>query len=134
MLAGGLGRLGRLELVLELLVEQLLLELLGHDQLEDPEVGAAVVELDLRVLGRARGLLVGGEQGVGECIHQRVGGDPLLLLECPDGVNDLLGHAATSVRPSSRFERRTASSGIVTVPSLGRDTQLALVGVPRADR
>ena len=110
LLAGGLGRLGGLELVLELLVEQLLLEVLGNDQLVDPEVGGAVVELDPGVLGRAGGLLVGGEERVGERVHQRVRVDSLLLLERLDGVDDLLGHAATSVR-------RATDSSVASPPA-----------------
>src|SRR5262249_1586700 len=115
-LAGGLGGLSRLELLLELFVEQLLLEVLGDLELVDAEVGRAVVELDLGVLGGARGLLVGGEKRVLERVHQGVGGNSLLLLEHFDGIHDFLGHALT---PSfdSRFERRTAVRGIETGPS-----------------
>ncbi len=115
-LAGGLGRLGDLELFLELLVQQALLEVVGDLDLEHAEVGGPVVELDLGVLGRAWGLLVGREQRVSQRVHQGVGVDSLFLLERLDGVNDLLGHAVTSVSSVNRFERRTDASGIVTVP------------------
>ena len=80
----GLGRLG----------EQLLLQLGRQDQFEDAEVAGLVVEVDPRVLGGAGGLLVGGEQRVRERVHQLVGGDPLLLLERLDGLDDLFGHGS----------------------------------------
>ena len=78
----GLGRLG----------QQLLLQLGRQDQLEDAEVAGLVVEVDAGVFGGAGGLLVGGEEGVLERVHQLVGGDPLLLLERLDCVDDLFGH------------------------------------------
>ena len=71
LLAGLL--LDPLELVeraLARLVEQPLLEVLGELDREDAEV-AGVVELDGRVAGRARSLLVGGEQRVLERGQQR---------------------------------------------------------------
>ena len=40
------------------------LDLLGNDQLVDAEVGGAVVELDLGVLGRAGRLLVSREKRI----------------------------------------------------------------------
>ena len=51
-----------------------------------------MVEVDAGVFGRAGGLLVGGEQGVLEGVHQLVGGDSLLLLERFDCVDDLFAH------------------------------------------
>ena len=78
----GLGRLG----------QQLLLQLGRQDQFEDAEVAGLVVEVDARVFGRAGRLLVGGEEGVLEGVHQLVGGDPLLLLERLDCVDDLFAH------------------------------------------
>ena len=102
----------RLDLGLELLVEQLLLEVLGDEQFVDTEVGGRMVELDLGVLGGAGGLLVGGEEGVLEGVHQRVRGDSLLHLERLDCLDDLLGHATTSSSSGNRFDRRTASSGM----------------------
>ena len=79
LLLGGLG-------------EQLLLQLGRQDQLEDPEIGGVAVEVDAGVLGRARRLLVGGEQGVLERRHERLGVDALLLLEDLDRVDDLAAH------------------------------------------
>jgi hypothetical protein len=113
-LAGRLRGLGGLQLLLELLVEQALLEILRDHQLVDAEVRAAVVELDLRVLRGSRGLLVRGQQRILKRVHQGVGGDPLLLLEHLDGVDDFLGHATSS---GTRFERRTLCNGMVTAPS-----------------
>ena len=78
----GLGRLG----------QQLLLQLGRQDQLEDAEVAGFVVEVDAGVFGGAGRLLVGGEERVGERVHQLVGGDPLLLLERLDCVDDLFAH------------------------------------------
>src|SRR6201996_8798940 len=55
--------------------EEFLLQLGGQDQFEDQEVTGLVVEVDPRVFGRARGLLVGREEGVLERVHQLVGRD-----------------------------------------------------------
>ena len=74
------------------LVEQLVFEVLGHEQFEDAEVAGLAVEFDARVLGRAGRLLVGREQRVFERVHQGFGVDPLLALEQLDCVNDFLGH------------------------------------------
>ncbi len=94
---GGLAHLPRLGvdrgLLLLHLGEQPLLELGGDDQLEDDEVAAVAVHVHARVLGGAGGLLVGGEQGVLERRHQALGGDALLALEDPYGLQDLSTHA-----------------------------------------
>ena len=71
---------GLAQLLLDL-VEQLLLEVGGTQQLEDAEVAAVVVDVHARVLGGAGLLLVGRQQGVLERLHQPVGGDALLALE-----------------------------------------------------
>ena len=96
----GLAQLARLGVDLALLLflrfgrlgQQLLLQLGRQDQFEDPEVAGLVVEVDACVFGGAGRLLVGREKGVRERVHQRVGGDPLLLLESLDCVDDLLAH------------------------------------------
>ncbi len=90
----GLAKLARLGVDLLLLLlgdllKELLLELSGQDQLEHPEVSGVAVQVDAGVLGRAGRLLVGGEERVLERRHQGLGVDPLLLLEAPDGLNDL---------------------------------------------
>ena len=51
-------------LFLDRLLHELLLELGRQDQLEHAEVRRSAVHVDARVLGRARGLLVGGEERV----------------------------------------------------------------------
>ena len=60
----GLGSLRGAYLLLELLVEEFLLDIFGDYQLVHPEVGRRGIQLDLGVLRRTRGLLVGRE----ECI------------------------------------------------------------------
>ena len=77
-----LARLGvdRLFLLVGGLLEELLLELGRQDQLKDQEVAGVAVQIDTRVAGRLGSLLVRGEQGVLERLHQRLGVDPLLLL------------------------------------------------------
>src|SRR5262249_21799281 len=89
----------------------------GKDELEDPEVGRASVELDARVLRGAGGLLVRGQQRVLKRRHQRLGVDSLLLLERPNCLDDLLGHdgfTSESEKSGIRFERWTSSSGMST--------------------
>ena len=56
-----------------------------------------MVEVDAGVFGGAWGLLVGGEQGVLESVHQLVGADALLLLERFDCVDDLFAHGDDSL-------------------------------------
>ena len=51
-----------------------------------------MVEVDAGVFGRPGRLLVGGEERVGERVHQLVGGDPLLLLQRLDCFDDLFAH------------------------------------------
>jgi hypothetical protein len=91
--------------------EQLLLQLDRQDQLEDAEVAGFVVEVDAGVFGRPWGLLVGGEQRVGERIHQFVGGDALLLLERLDCLDDLLAHGCSSVGSKVGWVRRYFGPG-----------------------
>ena len=80
-----------LERALARLVEQPLLEVRGQLDREDAEV-ALVVELDGRVAGRARRLLVGGEQRVLERRDERALLDALLALDLADRLDDLLAH------------------------------------------
>ena len=112
-------RVDRLLLLLDRLRHQLLLQLGRQDQLEDAEVGGVAVEVDASVLGRLRRLLVRGEQGVLEGAHQGLGVDPLLLLEAPDGLDDLAAHLAPSsvLWSGTRFERRIPASGISISPA-----------------
>ena len=89
-----------------------------------------VVELDGGVPGRARRLLVGGEQRVLERRDQRALLDALLALDLADGLDDLLAHLN---HPSSiRFPRTIASYGISTRSPFGVDRQR--VGLGRNDR
>jgi hypothetical protein len=90
----GLGidlRLRRLDLG-----QQLLLELIWHEQLEDTEVGRVALHIHTRVLGRAGLLLVRGQEGILERKHQSLGGDALLALEQVYRFDDLLGHLSPS--------------------------------------
>ena len=107
-------RVDLLLLLLGRLVEQLLLQFGRQDQLEDAEVRGIAVEVDARVLGGAGGLLVRGEQGILERLHQRLGIDPLLLLQPPDRLYDLATHASPPESSGTRFERRMPVSGMVT--------------------
>src|SRR5204862_738186 len=112
----GLG-IDRLLLLLDRLRHQLLLQLRREDQLEDPKVGRLPVEVDAGVLGRPGSLLVGREEGVLQRSHERLGVDPLLLLEALDRLDDLAAHLATSrwLRCSgTRLERRIPERGIST--------------------
>ena len=77
----------------------------GQQQLEDLEVAGVVVDVHARVLGRAGALLVRREERVLQGVHERVGGDSLLLLEHVDCVDDLLAHAA----PSSALQQIAAA-------------------------
>ncbi len=98
--------------------EELLLELGRQDQLEDAEIGGLAVEIDTRVLGRAGALLIGGEQGILERRHQRLGIDALLLLETLQGLDDLATQAITS-NSGIRLERRISLKGMRTAsPSI----------------
>ena len=76
-------------LLVDRLDDELGLEALGDDELEDLEVAGVVVDLDAGVLGRARLLLVGGQQRVLEGDHELVGGDALLGGERAHGFQDL---------------------------------------------
>jgi len=86
--------------------EQARLEVLGQLDREDAEV-SQVVELDGRVPGSARRLLVGRKQRVLERGDENSGLDPLLALELANGVDDLLCHLPC---PSSIRLARTMSS------------------------
>ena len=77
------------------LPDQLLLELRRDHQLADAEVAELAVHLDPRVRRRAGRLLVGGQQRVLERDHQLLARDALLAREAPDGIKDLLRHAAS---------------------------------------
>ena len=114
----GLAQLARLRVHLRLaqlllhLVEQLLLELGGQDQLEHEEVTGLPVHLHAGVLRRAGRLLVGREERVLERLHQAVCRDALLALEHSHGLDDLLGH-----RASRRLLLLISEYGIDTTPS-----------------
>jgi hypothetical protein len=124
----GLAQLSRLgvDLLLGLLgdlLEQLLLQLSGQDQLEHAKVGGFTVEVDARVLRGAGGLLVSGEQGILERRHQRLGVDSLFLLEAPDRFDDLAAHAPPPESSGTRLDRRIPSNGMSTTPrSASSDT------------
>ena len=87
--------------------DHLVLDLLRDEQLEDDEVARLAVHLDERVLGRARRLLVRGEQRVLERQHQLLGGDGLLGGEAADGLEDLPRHVAPPPRGCNGGCRRT---------------------------
>ena len=72
------------------LVEQLVLEVLGEDELLDPVLAQVGVHADARVADRVGLLLVGGEQRVLERVDELVLCDPLLARQRADGVDDLL--------------------------------------------
>src|SRR6185436_3136344 len=103
---------GRLPGLLLDLVEELLLQVRRKQQLVHAEVTAAAVHLNARVLRRSGRLLVGRQKRVLQRRHQAVGGDSLLALEDPDGLNYLLGHRS----PSSRLLRFISEYGIVRTP------------------
>ena len=87
------------------LVEQAHLEILGQLDREHAEL-ALVVELDGRMTGRARRLLVRGEQRILERGHEGARLDPLLALDLANGLDNLLGHRFCIAQPSSiRFAR-----------------------------
>ena len=72
------------------LVEELVLELLGQDELLDAVLAELGIEVDARVLHGARLLLVGRQQGILEGRDQLLLGDALLPRERADGLDDLL--------------------------------------------
>ena len=84
------------------LVEQLILEVLGQQELLDDEVAGVTVHAHAGVTRRAGLLLVGAEQRVLERAHQLLLGDALLAPESLDGFDDLCGHVPQS---PTRFER-----------------------------
>src|SRR5207237_6270148 len=67
-------------------------------------------ELDGRVPGRARGLLVGGEERVLERLDQHVFLDALLALDRADGFDDLSAHRQFT--SWIRFPRTIAAYGM----------------------
>ena len=99
------------ERLLARLVEQAHLEVLGQLDREHAEL-ALVEELDGRMAGRARRLLVRGEHGVLERGDERHRIDPLVALELADGLDNLLGHLCSFChhQPSSIRLARTSSS------------------------
>jgi hypothetical protein len=80
------------------LVEQLLLEVGGKDQLVDAEVAGLALHPDARVPRRAGLLLVGRQQRVLQGQHQLLLRDALLSAEDAHGVDDLLRHAQSPRR------------------------------------
>src|SRR5207247_10488303 len=129
-------RVDRLLLLLDRLRLQLLLQLRRQDQLEDPKGGRVGVEIDARVLGGVRRLLVRRQQRILQRRHQGVGVDSLLLFEAPDRIDDLATHLAPSsglMWLDTRLDRRIRDSGISTSPaSAARRTRRssAAVSVP----
>src|SRR5579884_4005073 len=99
-----------LERALARLLEEALLELARQLDRVDAEV-ARLVELDGGVAGRARRLLVGGEQRVLERGHERPGLDPLLALDLADGVDDLLCHLRFPTLRRSGWPARSPRTG-----------------------
>ena len=114
----GLERLELGDRALAGLLDQRLLDVGRELDRVDAEV-TLVVELDRRVAGRARSLLVGGEQRVLERGDERRAVDSLLLLDDVNGFDDLAGHPVPS---SSTFPRTIASYGISTGSSLSAAT------------
>jgi hypothetical protein len=72
------------------LVQELVLEVLGQDELLDAVLAEVGVEMDAGVLDGARLLLVGRQQGILEGRDQLLLGDALLPRERADGLDDLL--------------------------------------------
>src|SRR5918994_703841 len=73
------------------LVDQPLLDVLRQLDREDAEV-AVLVQLDRGVPGRARRLLIRGEQGILERRDERAALDPLVALDLANRFDDLLAH------------------------------------------
>ena len=139
----GLAQLAGLRIDLRLsgllldLVEQLLLDVLRDVELVDAEVPVLVVHLHARVLGRTGCLLVRGQQGVLERLHEPVGGDALLSLQHGDGVEDLLAHRPSStrlLRPISEYGIETTPSSAATVTSSSEAPTSSPVKLPRPSR
>src|SRR5207344_200148 len=93
------------------LLDQPLLDVGRELDREHAEVARLAVELDGRVPGGLRGLLVSGEERVLERVDQRVLFDPLLALDRLDRFDDLSAHLSPS---STRLPRTIASYGMVT--------------------
>ncbi len=90
-----LGGLELVELPLARLLEQPRLEVVGNLDRVDAEV-PLVVERHLRVPGCTGCLLVGGEERVLEGVDEGHRLDALLLLDLPDGLDDLPSHGSRS--------------------------------------
>ena len=88
------------------LVEQLVLEVLGQQELLDAEVAEVAVHAHARVARGAGLLLVGGQQRVLERVHELLLGDALLAPESPDGFDDLCDMCSVS------HEVRTVDVGV----------------------
>ena len=111
--------------------EQLLLEFVGEDQFEDPEITGLVVEVDPCVASGTRGLAVSRKECVGQGIHEGVGRDALFLLEVPYRVDDFLSHfAAPSFLFGTRLDRSISSWGI----SWTRSSRPSVMPVPLTSR
>src|SRR4051812_40612794 len=94
-----LERAGRLLLGL---VEKLVLEVLGQQELLDDEVTGVAVHANAGVARRAGLLLVGAEECILERAHQLLLGDAFFAPESLYGFDDLCGHVPQS---PTRFER-----------------------------
>src|SRR3954454_12929349 len=95
------------------LVEQLVLEIRGQQELLHDEVAGVAIHAYAGVAGGARLLLVGGEQRVLQRAHQLLLCDALLAPERLDGFDDLLRHGLQS---PTRLERMMSAYGIDTTP------------------
>ena len=91
------------------LVEELVLEVLGQQELLDDEVAGVAVHAHAGVARRAGLLLVGRQQRVFERAHQLLLGDALLSPESLDCFDDLCGHVLSPPRGSNDGCRRRRS-------------------------
>ncbi len=96
------------------LLDEPRLDVLGDLDPVDAELAVAV-ELDLRMAGRTRRLLVGSAERILERRDEDALLDALLLLDRLDALDDLLAHV---VNPSSiRLARTMASYGMRSSPA-----------------
>ena len=92
------------------LVEQLVLEVLGQEELLDDEVAGVAVHAHAGVARGARLLLVGAEECILQRAHQLLLGDALLAPERLDCFDDLCGHGLSLPRGSNDGCRRRRST------------------------
>ena len=88
----GFAQLARLGIddgaLVDRLDDQVRLQPFGDDQFDHAEVGRLAVHFNAGVFGRARLLLVGGQQGVLKGDHQLLGLDALLARQRVHGFQD----------------------------------------------